>query len=236
MSVFRFRHFEVRQESSAMKIGTDAMVLGALATANHPQSILDIGTGTGVLTLMMAQKFPNATLHAIEIDSAATDEARLNVEKSPWADRIHVWQSDFRDFESREKYALIISNPPYFTNGLVNPDRSKARARHESALPFEVLFTRVSECLKEDDGLFWMIAPSAELEALNVHAERANLWMNTRIDIQGKEGGAVVRNVLCFAFNRSENTVHEQLTIRTANGHYTQEYKALTIDFHGVRI
>ena len=235
MSVFRFRHFEIRQESSAMKVGTDAMVLGTLATANDPKSILDIGTGTGVLTLMMAQKFPNATLHAIDIEPSAVDEARYNAENSPWADRIRMDESDFRDFQSAERYALIISNPPYYTNGLVNPDRTKALARHESALPFDVLFTKVSQCLKED-GVFWMIAPSSVVEELYVQAERVHLWPNTRIDILGKEGGAIVRNILCFAFQRIENVTHMQLAIRAANGHYTEEYKALTIDFHGVPI
>jgi tRNA1Val (adenine37-N6)-methyltransferase len=235
MSVFRFRHFEVCQESSAMKVGTDAMVLGALATAIDPQSILDIGTGTGVLTLMMAQKFPNATLQAIEIDPPAAGEARYNAKQSPWADRIRVHAADLRDFQSAEKYALIISNPPYFTKSLMNPDPSKALARHESALPFDVLFTRVSELLKED-GVFWMIAPSSEKEALCAEAKRVNLWANTKIDILGKEEGAVVRNVLSFAFNRLENTVHSQMAIRTKSGHYTQEYKALTIDFHGISI
>lgn len=235
MSVFRFRHFEIRQESSAMKVGTDAMVLGALATANDPKSILDIGTGTGVLTLMMAQKFPNATLQAIDIEPSAVDEARYNAENSPWADRILVDESDFRDFQSTEKYELIISNPPYYTNGLANPDRAKALARHESALPFEVLFAKVSEFLKED-GVFWMIAPSSEVEELYVQAERVHLWPNTRIDILGKEGGVIVRNIMCFAFNRLEIRTHNHLAIRTTNGNYTEEYKALTIDFHGVPI
>ncbi|MEN9399375.1 MAG: hypothetical protein RL632_476 [Bacteroidota bacterium] len=235
MSVFRFRHFEIRQESSAMKVGTDAMILGALTTANDPQSILDIGTGTGVLTLMMAQKFPNATLQAIDIEPSAVDEARYNAENSPWADRIRVDESDLRDFQSAEKYELIISNPPYYTKGLVNPDRSKALARHESALPFDLLFKKVPLLLTED-GVFWMIAPFSEMETLCAEAERVNLWPNTRIDIFGKEGGAIVRNVFCFSFKRSEYRTHKQLSIRTTNGDYSEEYKALTIDFHGVSI
>ena len=235
MSVFRFRHFEIRQESSAMKVGTDAMVLGALAEGNDPKSILDIGTGTGVLALMMAQKFPNATLQAIDIDPSAADEARCNAENSPWTDRICVYQSDLRDFQSAEKYALIISNPPYYTNGLPNPDRTRALARHEAALPFDVLFKKVSQLLKED-GVFWMIAPSSEMETLHAAAEQVKLWPTTRIDIFGKEEGPIVRNVFCFAFNRLGNTTHKQLVIRTSNGHYTEEYKALTIAFHGVRV
>ncbi len=235
MSVFRFRHFEVRQESSAMKVGTDAMVLGALVNAVQSKTILDIGTGTGVLALMMAQKFPEARIDAIEIDPSAAAEAQINAGNSQWSDRIHVLESDLKDFQSGYKYSLIVSNPPYFTNGLLNPDRLRAKARHESALPFELLFARVSELLN-DDGVFWMIAPADALNELCAEAERVNLWLKNRIDILGKEGGLPVRIVLSFSSNRTENSEHDCLTIRNSNGEYTREYKALTIDFHGVRV
>ncbi len=235
MSVFRFRHFEVRQESSAMKVGTDAMVLGALVNAVNSRTILDIGTGTGVLALMMAQKFPEARIDAIDIDTSAAEEARINAGNSLWSNRILVHESDLKDFESGDKYSLIVSNPPYFTNGLLNPDRSRAQARHESALPFELLFNKVNELLK-DDGVFWMIAPAAALNELCAEAERVNLWLKNRIEILGKEGGSTVRNVLSFTFNCTEDIEHDRLTIRNINGEYTREYKALTIDFHGVRV
>jgi tRNA1Val (adenine37-N6)-methyltransferase len=235
MSVFRFRHFEIRQESSAMKVGTDAMLLGALAEENDPQSILDIGTGTGVLALMMAQKFPKANVHAMDIEPSAVKEARYNAENSPWADRIRVFESDLRNFQCVEKYALIISNPPYFTNGLLNPNRSRALARHESSLPFNVLFSKVSELLQED-GVFWMIAPSSEIDTLCIEGERVHLWPNARIDIHGREDGTLARTVFSFSFNRSENSVYKQMAIRTTSGQYTPEYRALTIDFHGVSI
>ncbi len=235
MSVFRFRHFEVRQESSAMKVGTDAMLLGALVNAVQSKTILDIGTGTGVLALMMAQKFPEARIDAIEIDPSAAAEAQINAGNSQWSDRIHVLESDLKDFQSGDKYSLIVSNPPYFTNGLLNPDRSRAQARHESALPFELLFARVSELLN-DDGVFWMIAPADALNELCAEAERVNLWLKNRIYILGKEGGLPVRIVLSFSSNRTENSEHDCLTIRNSNGEYTREYKALTIDFHGVRV
>ncbi len=235
MSVFRFRHFEVRQESSAMKVGTDAMVLGALVNAVNSRTILDIGTGTGVLALMMAQKFPEAQIDAIDIDPSAAAEARINAENSFWNDRIQVFESDLKDFQSEKKYALIVSNPPYFTNGLLNPDRSRAQARHESALPFELLFARVSELLN-DDGVFWMIAPADAMNELCVEAERVNLWPKNRIDILGKEGGSTVRKVLSFSPNRTENSEQDCLTIRNLDGQYTHEYRALTIDFHGVSV
>jgi tRNA1Val (adenine37-N6)-methyltransferase len=235
MYVFRFRHFEVRQESSAMKVGTDAMVLGALVNAVNSRTILDIGTGTGVLALMMAQKFPEAQIDAIDIDPSAAAEARINAENSLWHDRIQVFESDLKDFQPEKKYSLIVSNPPYFTNGLLNPDRFKAQARHESALPFELLFNKVNELLN-DDGVFWMIAPADAMNELCVEAERVNLWPKNRIDILGKEGGSAVRIVLSFSPNRTENSEQDCLTIRNFDGQYTHEYKALTIDFHGVSI
>ena len=235
MSVFRFRHFEVRQESSAMKVGTDAMVLGALVNSVNSRTILDIGTGTGVLALMMAQKFPEARIDAIDIDPSAAEEARINAENSFWNARIQVFESDLKDFQSEKKYSLIVSNPPYFTNGLLNPDRFKAQARHESALPFELLFNKVNELLN-DDGVFWMIAPANAMNELCNEAERVNLWPKNRIDILGKEGGLPVRIVLSFSSNRTENSEHDCLAIRNSNGEYTHEYKALTIDFHGVSV
>lgn len=235
MSVFRFRQFEIRQESSAMKVGTDAMVLGAIVKGSRPQSILDIGTGTGVLALMMAQKFPEARIDAIDIDPSAAAEAQINAENSPWSNRIRVYECDLRSFQSPEKYDLIVSNPPYFTKGLLNPDHSRALARHESALPFQLLFSKVAELLCVE-GVFWMIAPATAKDELCAEAERVNVWLNQHIAILGKEGGAPVRNVLSFSLNRSENSEGDTFAIRNEQGNYTDEYKALTMDFHGVKV
>ena len=235
MSVFRFRHFEVRQESSAMKVGTDAMVLGALVQSENPQVILDIGTGTGVLALMMAQKFPEAAIVGVEIEPSSAAEAKQNVVNSPWPDRLTIIETDIKDLNTNQKFDLIISNPPFYTRGLLNPDAQRAQARHVFALPFDLLFSRVVHMLNED-GDFWMIAPTSDVELLQLEANKANLFLTSRIEIHGKVGGAAIRTVLCFSFIRQEIIETNQLTIRELDGKYTTEYIALTADFHGVAI
>jgi tRNA1Val (adenine37-N6)-methyltransferase len=235
MSVFRFRHFEVRQESSAMKVGTDSMVLGALVQSENPKAILDIGTGTGVLALMMAQKFPEATIVGVEIESSSAAEAKQNMENSPWPDRLTLVETDIKDLHTNQKFDLIISNPPFYSGGLLNPDAQRAQARHVFALPFDLLFSRVAHILNED-GDFWMIAPSSDVELVQLEATKVNLFPSKRIEIHGKVGGAAIRTVLCFSFMRQEIIASNQLTIREVDGKYTNEYIALTADFHGVAI
>ena len=235
MSVFRFRHFEVRQESSAMKVGTDSMVLGALVQSENPKAILDIGTGTGVLALMMAQKFPEATIVAVEIEPTAAAEAKQNMENSPWPDRLTVVETDINNLRTNQKFDLIISNPPFYTGGLLNTNAQRAQARHVFALPFDVLFSKAANMLQED-GDFWMIAPSSDAELVQIAATKVNLFPRRRIEIYGKVGGAVVRTVLCFSLKAPKYIVCNQLTIRELDGKYTADYIALTADFHGVAI
>jgi len=235
MSVFCFRHFEIRQESSAMKVGTDAMVLGALVQAEHPKAILDIGTGTGVLALMMAQKFPEATIVGVEIEPSSATEAKQNMENSPWPDRLTLLETDIKDLHTNQKFDLIISNPPFYTGGLLNPNAQRAQARHVFALPFDVLFSKVA-CLLLEDGDFWMIAPSSDVELVEMEATKVNLFPRRRIEIHGKVGGAAVRTVLCFSFKPLKFIGCNKLTIREVDGKYTADYIALTADFHGVAI
>jgi tRNA1Val (adenine37-N6)-methyltransferase len=235
MSVFRFRHFEVRQESSAMKVGTDSMVLGALVQSEHPKAILDIGTGTGVLALMMAQKFSEANIVAVEIEPSSAAEAKLNMESSPWSDRIEVFETDIKDLNTDQKFDLIISNPPFYTGGLLNSDAQRAQARHVFALPFDVLFSKVGHMLNED-GAFWMIAPSSDAQLVQNEANRVNLFPTKRIVIRGKVGGAAIRTVLCFSFLRQGIIENNQLTIRNEDGTYTADYITLTASYHGVAI
>ena len=235
MSVFRFRHFEVRQESSAMKVGTDAMVLGALVQSEHPEAILDIGTGTGVLALMMAQKFHEANIVAVELEPLSAAEAKQNMDNSPWPDRLTVVEVDFKDFNTNQKFDLIISNPPFYSGGLLNPNTQRAQARHVFALPFDLLFSRVASMLQEV-GDFWMIAPSSDAELVQMEANKVNLFLTRKIEIHGKVGGAAVRTVLCFSFKPPKFNNCNQLTIREVDGKYTADYIALTADFHGVAI
>lgn len=236
MSVFRFKQFEVKQEHSAMKVGTDAMLLGSLIQADRPRNVLDVGTGTGVLALMMAQNFSEARITGIEVDEASASEAASNFQNSSWADRLDIIQADFLTFNADQKFDLIVSNPPYYQSRLENQNSRKAQARHESALPMADMVRKVTELLT-DDGTFWVIVPSEVHELWIESAVENGLSCATKISIQGKKGGEVKRNVLEFrrgahldsarcAMNRME------LTIRNIDGTYTDQYIELTEEFH----
>ncbi len=243
MSVFRFKQFNVKQELSAMKVGTDAMLLGSLVQGNAPKTILDVGTGTGVISLMLAQRFPEAQMQAVEIDKPSADEAMQNFQNSPWADRMHLIEGDFLTTNFNQSFELIISNPPYYQSRLENDDPRKSQARHESALPMNDMLEKVSESLSEE-GSFWIIVPSEIADLWIESASKYNLCCSTIVSITGKEGGEVKRNVLEFRNAQAKiegrrgsrdaelKTRLSELTIRNSDGTYTDQYIELTKEFH----
>lgn len=170
---FEFKQFTVHQENAAMKVGTDGALLGILAEGG--ERILDIGTGTGILSLMMAQRFPMARIHAIDIDDNAIMDASRNFADSPFADRIELTQAPFQEFVRERladnpngKYDCIICNPPYFDESLESKDESRTRARHTSSLPFHDLVSGAYELLS-DEGVFSVCIPPEVLTKF--HAE-----------------------------------------------------------------
>jgi tRNA1Val (adenine37-N6)-methyltransferase len=245
MSVFRFKQFNVKQEHSAMKVGTDAMLLGSLVQADVPKQVLDIGTGTGVLALMMAQRFQESRIEAIEIDTASAQEARENFDESSWNDRLNLIEVDFLLCNFDHQFDLIISNPPYYQSRSENDDPRKSQARHESALPMKAMLEGISNLLT-DEGSFWVIIPSEISDVWIESAAEFHLDCKLSISIFGKEGGEVKRNILEFktrqsnvAAQQSESAAHRSdprcdinITIRNAEGSYTNQYIELTREFH----
>lgn len=230
MSVFQFKHFSVSQSNSSMKVGTDSMLLGALVEAENPGRILDIGAGTGVLSLMMAQKFPKAKIHGVEVDQNAVLDCSLNFEMSAWKDRLTIYGRDFLHFESIEKFDLIISNPPFFENSLKSSVQGRTVARHTDALPLNSLAEKVAELLSEN-GSFWVVLPLDATDKLTVLAGEYNLKPARVIEIAGKPG-RYNRMVTQFVKNELTDVVHESITIRDEQGQYTSQYKELTECFH----
>ena len=163
MAGFKFKQFAVEQDDVAMKVGTDGVLLGAWANTDNAKRILDIGTGTGVIALQMAQRNPVAQIHAVEIDETAAHRARANFDLSPWAERMNVEQTAVQEFSPAEKFDLIVSNPPYFVDSLLPPDAKRSTARHTHDLSFEELDSAVCQLLA-DDGLFALILPVTEFE------------------------------------------------------------------------
>lgn len=233
MSVFQFKEFSIIQDVSAMKVGTDAMILGSLINSNSKVNCLDVGTGTGVLSLMIAQRNSDICIQAIEIDSESAEEAQINFQNSAWSNRLSLVQSDFRAFSSEIQFDLIISNPPYFENGILNESSRKANTRHEDSLPLIELFQRV-ESLLTSNGHFWLILPYETANKWKIKAKGLNLFCEQEIIIYGKSN-LPKRTVFCFS-KIGMKCIESSIVIRNNDNSYTDEYKKLTVDFHGVKL
>lgn len=233
MSTFYFKEFKINQKDASMKVGTDAMVLGALIDSKQKKTGLDIGTGTGVLSLMVAQKNEHLAIHAIDIDRYNISLAKDNFENSKFENTFEAINEDFLNFKSSIKYDLIYSNPPYFENGLLNEEERKSNSRHEQSLPLIQLFDKTVQLL-DDNGDFWVVLPSSNSDKWISYAQSIKLYLHELYLIEGKEG--MLSRVVC-KFNLSLGDISQKtLSIRDSNNNYTKEYKALTKDFHGVRL
>ena len=229
MAGFRFKQFAVEQEDVAMKVGTDGVLLGAWANSDNVKRILDIGTGTGVIALQMAQRNPIAHIHAVEIDDTAAKRARANFDLSPWAERLTVEQTAVQEFAPAEKFELIVSNPPYFVDSLLPPDAKRSTARHTHDLTFEELDSAVCRLL-DDNGRFALILPVTEFEK---YLALTQLHLVRRCDVCPVEGGAIKRIMGEFAKQPTTEIEIENIAIeRGRRGDYTDDYRALTKDFY----
>lgn len=227
---FKFKQFTVWHDRCAMKVGTDGVLLGVLAPVNHKVNILDIGTGTGLVALMLAQRNLEAQLTALEIDTDAAKQATQNIGKSPWSSRIDLVHTDFKTFEPDAKYDLIVSNPPYFANSLLSGNDSKDTARHTVSLSFEDLLSGVSRILDMEGTATFIIPSDAKDEFIAVaKAHRLNLarcvYIHTQIGVEPK------RVVLSFSFDPYETEI-SSLVIELERHIYSEEFRELTKDFY----
>lgn len=234
MGVFKFKEFTVNQDKCAMKIGTDGVLLGAWANPKESFSILDIGTGTGVIALQMAQRSSAELIDALEIDAAAFEQAVENFEASDWGDRLYCYHASLQEFveEIDEKYDFIISNPPFYTTtfkeGSISDER--ALARHSQSLSFEVLLKSTSKLLAEHGACAFVIPFESESEFLKITAE-SNLFPNRITRVKGTENSEIKRSLLQLSFQ--EETVEiNTLVIEIERHIYTQDYIDLVQDFY----
>jgi len=228
-AVFRFKEFSVKQEKSAMKIGTDGVLLGSWAEAENPENILDIGTGTGLISLMLAQRFPNAQITAIEIDKDSFEEAKFNFEESPFNARISAVHSSLQHFISKEKFDLIVSNPPFFE--LTHKENSSRNtARQQAELSFPELISHSAELLS-DNGKLAVIIPIESKNHFIEIATQKGLFPEKITDVKGNEATSFKRSLLLFSKKESKISTQE-LTIEISRNIYTPEYISLTKDFY----
>lgn len=227
---FKFKQFTIWHDKCAMKVGTDGVLLGASAPVTTTNSILDVGTGTGLIALMLAQRTVSAQIKALEIDEDAVIQAKENIERSPWKDRIEVIQSDFNLYEPNEKYDLIVSNPPYFVDSLLSPHKQRTNARHTQTLSFDALLDGVVRCLSAV-GRFSVILPIEVQDLFCGLAKDRGLFLNKILYIQTKPGASAKRIILDFSFVESI-LLEDTLLVELARHQYSKEYIQLTKDFY----
>lgn len=246
---FQFKQFRIEQDRTAMKVGTDGVLLGAWATSEAPSllplggvgescsssfggtegdcSILDIGTGTGILSLIAAQELPHAVVTAIDIDADAVNQARQNVSQSPWADRIQVLQTPLQQFTPTGKFDLILSNPPYFIKSQKSPDRQRSLARHADTLPMPTLMKHSASMLTPQGSLA-IIVPSDIVAEAERWAAIYGLFLTHRLDIKTVPSKPSRRSIVTFSPSHPESIATSTQCIHNPDGTYTPWYTSLT--------
>jgi tRNA1Val (adenine37-N6)-methyltransferase len=217
-----------------MKIGTDGVLLGAWAPIeNNPFSILDIGTGTGIIALMLSQRSNAQQIDALEIDDEAYEQATDNFENSPWSDRLFCFHAGLDEFieEPEDEYDLIVSNPPFYTDDYKSDNSQRDLARFADAMPFEDLIETASMFLTEN-GIFAVIIPFKEEENFIALAEECELYPLKITRVKGTPTTEIKRSLLAFSRNKKIDFLIDELVIETARHIYTAEYIELTKDFY----
>jgi len=243
MSKFQFKQFSLEQDRCAMKIGTDGVLLGAWTPIdNNPFSILDIGTGTGIIALMLAQRSAAEQIDALEIDEDAYEQATDNFENSPWNDRLFCFhagldefveelEDDPSDSELAQQYDLIVSNPPFYSEDYKSSNDQRDLARFQDAMPFEELIEAAALLLSEN-GIFSVITPFKEEENFLALAKEYELYPIKITRLKGTPTTETKRSLLAFSRNSVSNFPVDELIIETERHIYTAEYIALTKDFY----
>ena len=231
--MFEFKQFSIQQDRCAMKIGTDGVLLGAwVSLEKNPQSILDIGAGTGILSLQLAQRCQAETLEAIEIDEDAFEQCVGNFENSPWGDRLFCFHASAQECaaEMEEEYDLIISNPPFYSDEYKSNNNKRNTARFTDTLPFRDLAIFAYQFLSEK-GIFALILPRKEEENFIALASEVGLFPKRICRVKGNLTSEVKRSLLEFTFEKIK-IIKEELTLETSRHVYTEAYKKLVKDFY----
>jgi tRNA1Val (adenine37-N6)-methyltransferase len=234
MSTFNFKQFSVEQNRCAMKIGTDGVLLGSWAPIdNNPFSILDIGTGTGIIALMLSQRSNAQQIDALEIDEDAYEQAVDNFENSPWSDRLFCFHAGLDEFveEPEDEYDLIVSNPPFYTDDYKSENEQRDLARFADAMPFEDL-VEAADLLLSENGILAVIIPYKEENNFIALAKEYELYPTKITRVKGTPTSEIKRSLLAFGRNENALILTDELIIETARHVYTPEYIELTKDFY----
>jgi tRNA1Val (adenine37-N6)-methyltransferase len=234
MSTFKFKQFSVQQDRCAMKIGTDAVLLGAWCPIdNNPFSVLDIGAGTGILSLMLAQRSNAEQIDSIEIDEEAYEQCVENFENSTWSDRLFCFHAGLDEFvdEPEDEYDIIISNPPFYSEDYKTDSSQRNLARFQDALPFEDLI-EATDLLLSENGIFAVIIPYKEEERFIDLCAEVELFPVKVTRIKGSHTTPIVRSLLAFKRYELSVLTADELVIEINRHEYTDDYTNLTKDFY----
>ena len=238
-SFFQFQQFSVWHDRCAMKVGTDGVLIGSWCGVEGAETALDVGCGSGLIALMLAQRNPSLQVLGIDIDEAAVSQAQENFQRSPFADRLKTECADFTRSplvessplgELEGAFSLIVSNPPFYKEDTKAPDQLRAHARHSTSLPFDTLIRHSAELLAAD-GHLAVILPNSAASDFILTARTSGLHLQRRCDVRTTAQKPFKRTMLELGFNQRE-THFEELTLHTSDGDLSSEYKTLTSAFY----
>ncbi len=222
----------IHQDRCAMKLSTDAVLLGALAHQPSPEKILDVGMGTGVIGLMLAQRYPTSVVHGVEIEREAFYQASENIQGSPWRERMVIFNASLQDYSRNtlQKYDLIVSNPPYFSNHLKSENSGRNFAMHDEKLSQKDLLEGIKQLLSKD-GLFWLILPVREMKRFRELTRHSSLCLSRRYLIRDSPQSDPHREICSFGKGLETGVILGEITLKDNSGQYSQIYGELVKDF-----
>lgn len=228
---FRFKQFVVKQENTAMKVCTDSCIFGAIVNPGDAERILDIGAGTGLLSLMLAQR-SNGLIDAVELDTNAAAQSEENFKASPWGDRLRLHHSSIQSFvnEAECQYDFIVSNPPFYPQSLKSDQKDRNLAMHSDALSFEELVDCIGKLLS-GHGRFSVLLPAFEADLFKLKSEAAGFSLNETITVHNHENGPVIRSINTFSRENKEVKT-DSLIIRDAANEYSKGFQRLLKDYY----
>jgi len=230
--VFYFKQFHLKDDRSTMKVGTDAVLLGIAADVTKAKTVLEVGTGSGVISLILAQR-SDAIIEAIDIDEDSITQARENVDESPWKDRIRLIHTSLQDHlkHSRTRYDLIASNPPYFSRSFKSGKAKRNLSRHDDSLTFDDLL-KASGKLLTDRGQLWVILPTLEGSQFRNKALVAGFHLLQILQVIPKAGKDANRAIMGFSREKADKIKENTIILRDENNEFSTDYMAFAHDFY----